>query len=56
MRDDPTFVEQIQRDLRDVRWLEPEEIRSRARRRSRRTAVLSAVTVLVSCWPAPPRR
>ena len=23
MRDDPTFVEQIQRDLRDVRWPEP---------------------------------
>ncbi|MEW2376338.1 hypothetical protein AB0883_09575 [Micromonospora sp. NPDC047812] len=47
MRDEMTFVEQVHRDLRDVRWPEPAEIRARARRRSRRTAVLAAVAVLV---------
>ncbi|MEU2661718.1 hypothetical protein [Micromonospora sp. NPDC007220] len=47
MRDETTFVEQLHRDLREVRWPEPAEIRARARRRSRRTAVLAAVAVLV---------
>ncbi|MFI7513744.1 hypothetical protein ACIBVK_09655 [Micromonospora echinofusca] len=47
MRDEPRFVEQLHRDLRDVRWPEPAEIRARARRRSRRTSVLAAVAVLV---------
>lgn len=47
MRDDPTFVEQIQRELRDVRWPGPEEIRARARRRSqRRIVVATAVLAL----------
>jgi hypothetical protein len=46
MRDDLTFVERVHRDLRDVRWPEPEEIRSRARRRSRRAAALAAAAVL----------
>lgn len=47
MRDDPTFVEQIQRELRDVRWPAPEEIRARARRRSqRRIAVATVVLAL----------
>ncbi|MFE9688848.1 hypothetical protein [Micromonospora sp. NPDC005806] len=48
MRDeDLRFVELVRRDLRDVRWPEPTEIRARARRRSRRTAVAAAaVTVL----------
>ncbi|MEU4378975.1 hypothetical protein [Micromonospora echinofusca] len=47
MRDEPRFVEQLHRDLRDVRWPEPAEIRARARRRSRRTALTAAVAVLV---------
>ncbi|MEH0970845.1 hypothetical protein V6U77_06860 [Micromonospora sp. CPCC 205546] len=47
MRDEMTFVEQVHRDLRDVRWPEPAEIRARARRRSRRTALTAAVAVLV---------
>ncbi|MFI7435677.1 hypothetical protein [Micromonospora haikouensis] len=54
MRDDhdvdqPTdlaFAERMRRDLRDVRWLEPAEIRARARRRSRRTAMAAATAVL----------
>ncbi|MEV6372761.1 hypothetical protein [Micromonospora musae] len=47
MRDYPTFVEKVQRDLRDVRWPDPEEIRARARRRSRRNvAALTAVLAL----------
>ncbi|MGK5517939.1 hypothetical protein ACSNN9_01125 [Micromonospora sp. URMC 107] len=46
MRDETTFVEQVHRDLRDVRWPEPAEIRARARRRSRRTALAAAVAVL----------
>ncbi|MEU4772249.1 hypothetical protein [Micromonospora sp. NPDC023644] len=46
MRDEMTFVEQVHRDLRDVRWPEPAEIRARARRRSRRTALAAAVAVL----------
>ncbi|MGW4155558.1 hypothetical protein ACWEDF_20610 [Micromonospora chersina] len=45
MRDDDlTFVELVQRDLRDVRWAEPSELRARGRRRSRRAA--AAVTAL----------
>ncbi|MEV4463011.1 hypothetical protein AB0J51_05240 [Micromonospora echinofusca] len=47
MRDETRFVEQVHRDLRDVRWPEPAEIRARARRRSRRTALTAAVAVLV---------
>ncbi|RKN23676.1 hypothetical protein D7147_01070 [Micromonospora musae] len=47
MRDYPTFVEKVQRDLRDVRWPDPDEIRARARRRSRRRATAAAVAVLV---------
>ncbi|MEU2612744.1 hypothetical protein ABZ570_14360 [Micromonospora sp. NPDC007271] len=64
MRDDDlAFVELVQRELRDVRWPEPDEIRARARRRSWRTAVLAAVAVLavasgsaVTAWarPGPP--
>ncbi|MER7330252.1 MULTISPECIES: hypothetical protein [unclassified Micromonospora] len=50
MRDETTFVDQLHRELRDVRWPEPAEIRARARRRSRRTALgaaaVTAVTVL----------
>ncbi|KAB1922587.1 hypothetical protein AB0J94_04635 [Micromonospora noduli] len=48
MRDDPTFVEQIQRDLRDVRWLGPEEIRSRGRRRSQRKIVVATVVLALA--------
>ncbi|MGS2614253.1 hypothetical protein ACVCAH_06940 [Micromonospora sp. LZ34] len=46
MRDDLLVVEELHRQLRDVRWPEPAEIRARARRRSRRTAVLAATAVL----------
>ncbi|MEV4494839.1 hypothetical protein AB0J84_03940 [Micromonospora arborensis] len=45
MRDELAIVEQIQRDLQDVRWLGPEEIRSRARRRSRRRIVVATVVL-----------
>jgi hypothetical protein len=45
MRDDPSLVEQIQRELRDVRWPAPEEIRSRARRRSQRRIVVATVVL-----------
>ncbi|MFI5926828.1 hypothetical protein ACIA3K_12675 [Micromonospora sp. NPDC051543] len=48
MRDDPTFIDRIQRDLSDVRWPEPQEIRARARRRSRRTVALATVAVLAA--------
>ncbi|WP_030486698.1 hypothetical protein [Micromonospora chokoriensis] len=48
MRDDLTFVERIQRELRDVRWLDPEEIRSRARRRSQRRVVVAAVVLALA--------
>ncbi|MGC4865030.1 hypothetical protein ACLQ3B_06320 [Micromonospora sp. DT53] len=48
MRDDPTFVEQIQRDLRDVRWLAPEEIRARGRRRSQRKVVVATVVLALA--------
>ncbi|MET8119193.1 hypothetical protein [Micromonospora sp. NPDC005189] len=48
MRDDPTFIERVQRDLHDVRWLGPAEIRARARRRNqRRTVVATVVLALV---------
>lgn len=47
MRDDARFVELVHRDLREVRWPEPTEIRAAARRRSRRTAMASAAAVLV---------
>ncbi|KWV33896.1 hypothetical protein [Micromonospora rifamycinica] len=46
MSEVPPFVDQLHRDLRAVGWPEPAEIRARARRRSRRTAALSALTVL----------
>ncbi|MEU7586984.1 hypothetical protein AB0A95_11845 [Micromonospora sp. NPDC049230] len=45
MRADPSFVEQIRRDLRDVQWPAPEEIRSRARRRSQRRIVVATVVL-----------
>ncbi|MFF4876568.1 hypothetical protein [Micromonospora sp. NPDC000668] len=45
MRDDLAFIERVHRDLGDVRWPEPQEIRARARRRSRR-AVVAATVVL----------
>ncbi|MEU7929100.1 hypothetical protein [Micromonospora sp. NPDC049107] len=48
MRDDPTFVEQIQRELRDVRWPAPEEIRGRARRRSQRRIVVAGVVLALA--------
>ncbi|WP_433552719.1 hypothetical protein ACQP08_04440 [Micromonospora zamorensis] len=48
MRDDPTFVEQIRRDLLDVRWPEPQEIRGRARRRSQRRIVVSTVVLALA--------
>ncbi|MET8091894.1 hypothetical protein [Micromonospora sp. NPDC005220] len=48
MRDDPTLVEQIQRDLRDVRWLGPEEIRAQARRRSQRRIVVATVVLALA--------
>ncbi|MCW3838777.1 hypothetical protein ONA70_01515 [Micromonospora yasonensis] len=48
MRDDDLrFVELVHRQLADVRWPEPTELRGRARRRSRRTAMAAAVAVLV---------
>ncbi|MFI2665072.1 hypothetical protein [Micromonospora carbonacea] len=43
---DLAFAERMRRDLRDVRWLEPAQIRARARRRSRRTALAAATAVL----------
>ncbi|MGW3786881.1 hypothetical protein ACWD5Z_20010 [Micromonospora chokoriensis] len=45
MHDDLTFVEQVQRDLQDVRWPGPEEIRAQARRRSQRR-IVAATAVL----------
>ncbi len=45
MRDDLSFVQRVQRDLSEVRWPEPAEIRARARRRNRRTALVAAVLV-----------
>ncbi|MGW5670932.1 hypothetical protein [Micromonospora sp. NPDC003776] len=46
MPDDVRFVELVHRELRDVRWPEPTEIRAAARRRGRRTAVAAAAAVL----------
>ncbi|WP_229399790.1 hypothetical protein [Micromonospora okii] len=46
MREDLTFAERMRRDLLDVRWPEPAELRARARRRSRRTAMVAATAVL----------
>ena len=63
MHEDLSFVDRLHRDLREVRWAEPEEIRGRARRRSRRTAALAATAVLavlsgsayaVAGWSGPP--
>ncbi|MBM0235618.1 hypothetical protein JNW91_29925 [Micromonospora sp. STR1_7] len=48
MRDDLAFVEQIQRDLRDVRWPEPQDIRAEGRRRSRRTALAATVVLTLA--------
>ncbi|MCO1595139.1 hypothetical protein M8C17_08180 [Micromonospora sp. RHAY321] len=48
MRDDLAFVEQVRRDLEDVRWPEPQDIRARARRRSRRTAVAATVVLTLA--------
>ncbi|MBM7492474.1 hypothetical protein JOD64_003696 [Micromonospora luteifusca] len=48
MRDDPTFVEHIQRELRDVHWPGPEEIRARARRRSQRRIVVATVVLALA--------
>ncbi|MER7457103.1 hypothetical protein [Micromonospora sp. NPDC126480] len=48
MRDELTFVERMRRDLGAVRWAEPADIRARARRRSRRTALLAGVAVLTT--------
>ncbi|WP_328380901.1 hypothetical protein OHQ88_22440 [Micromonospora zamorensis] len=48
MRDEPTFVEHVRRDLLDVRWPEPQEIRARARRRSQRRIVVSTVVLALA--------
>ncbi|MEU6204171.1 hypothetical protein ABZ814_11355 [Micromonospora musae] len=48
MRDYPTFVEKVQRDLRDVRWPDPDEIRARARRRSRRNVVAASAVLALA--------
>ncbi|MBY8871458.1 hypothetical protein K7640_06315 [Micromonospora sp. PLK6-60] len=58
MRDEAAFVERLQRELREVSWPEPAELRARARRRSRRTAGMAAVAVLAVASAAvvlPPR-
>ncbi|SCG51200.1 hypothetical protein [Micromonospora humi] len=47
MPDDVTLVEVLHRDLRDVRWAEPAELRATARRRSRRTAAVAAASVVL---------
>ncbi|GGL90976.1 MULTISPECIES: hypothetical protein [Micromonospora] len=53
MRENLSLVAQMQRDLRDVRWPEPAEIRDRARRRSRRrAAVVAAIVVAVAVGSA----
>ncbi|WFF08541.1 hypothetical protein O7622_08335 [Micromonospora sp. WMMD1076] len=47
MRDDDlAFIDVMRRDLRNVRWAEPAELRARARRRSRRAVAAAAVAVL----------
>ncbi|MEH1167650.1 hypothetical protein V6V47_19920 [Micromonospora sp. CPCC 205539] len=48
MRDELMIVERIHRDLSDVRWPEPQEIRARARRRRRRTAVAATVVLTLA--------
>ncbi|RQX08711.1 hypothetical protein DDE19_34495 [Micromonospora ureilytica] len=52
MRDEPTFVEHVRRDLLDVRWPEPQEIRARARRRSQRKIVVAAVVLALAGFSA----
>ncbi|WP_018810724.1 hypothetical protein [Salinispora pacifica] len=46
MRDELSVSEPMQRGLRDVRWLEAAELRARARRRSRRTALLAGIVLV----------
>ncbi|WBB65001.1 hypothetical protein [Micromonospora sp. WMMD812] len=48
MRDDLAFVEKVQRDLRDVRWPGPEEIRARARRRNWRNVAAAAAALALA--------
>ncbi|MEU1361913.1 hypothetical protein ABZ356_18970 [Micromonospora zamorensis] len=52
MRDEPTFVERVRRDLLDVRWPSPDEIRARARRRSQRRIVVSTVVLALAGFSA----
>ncbi|NYH44962.1 hypothetical protein HNR22_004689 [Micromonospora jinlongensis] len=52
MRDEPTFVEHVRRDLLDVRWPSPDEIRARARRRSQRRIVVSTVVLALAGFSA----
>ncbi|TWJ24019.1 hypothetical protein [Micromonospora endolithica] len=47
MRDDLPIAELVHRDLRDVRWAEPAEIRARARRRRRRTVVSAGLALVL---------
>lgn len=46
MPDEMTFAERVHRELRDVRWAEPAELRACARRRGRRTGAATALAVL----------
>ncbi|SCG42488.1 hypothetical protein [Micromonospora inositola] len=46
MSEDLSLVDRLHRDMAAVRWAEPEEIRARARRRSRRAAVVAGTAVL----------
>ncbi|WP_018254205.1 hypothetical protein [Salinispora mooreana] len=46
MRDEMSVVEPMQRALRDVRWPQAAELRARARRRSRRTALLAGAVLV----------
>ncbi|MFC3504341.1 hypothetical protein ACFOOK_25700 [Micromonospora krabiensis] len=48
MRDDLTFAERVRRDLHDVRWPGPEELRARARRRSRRRIVAATAVLAIA--------
>ncbi|WP_406107252.1 hypothetical protein [Micromonospora globbae] len=48
MRDDLRFVERVRRELRDVRWPPPEEIRAVARRRTRRNVVVATVLLALA--------
>lgn len=65
MRDEMNVVEPVRRYLCEVRWLEAAEIRARARRRSRRTALVvglvlvgtlsaTAIAVVGRPWTYPP--